>query len=297
MEGYNFYMINLRFSTNRKDTMYRMYDKNNLITVHAFDGTYICDKPDVILPSNLEAIKQSKHSITNNEVACTASHIKAIKMAYENNEEEAFIIEDDTHNTYKSIWDKSLRTIISEKPDDAECIIFFTSSHDLQKKLIATKEDFVPYKKTNGTGVYYINRKGMKRIYDHYIKDGNIDLSNITGRGDLLADAYAIYPRMKCYHYSKPTFIDECKTSTIHQRHITRHEINNDIIIDYFLKKEFINVSQKIDTKSTNITHSADPNKLVTSKIAKLNEHSSDCKCDDCKLLMKEIRIILDKKN
>ena len=85
---------------------------------------------------------------------------------------------------------------------------------------------------------------------------------------------------MKYYHYSNPTFIDECKTSTIHQRHITRHEINNDIIIDYFLKKEFINVSQKIDTK-----------------IAKLNKHSSDCKCDDCKLLMKEIRIILDKKN
>ena len=244
MEGYNFYMINLRYSTQRNKTMYKMYNKDNLITVHAFDGTYICDKPDVILPKSLNAIKQSKHTITNNEVACTASHIKAIKMAYENNEEEAFIIEDDTHNTYKSLWDKNLRTIISEKPDDADCIIFFTSSHDLQRKFIATSEEFVPYKKTNGTGVYYINRKGMKKIYDHYIKDGNIDLSNITGRGDLLADAYAIYPRMKCYHYSNPTFIDECKTSTIHQRHITRHEINNDIIINYFLEKEYTNMKK-----------------------------------------------------
>ena len=163
MEGYNFYMINLKYSIQRKETMHRMYDKNNLITVNAFEGEYICDDPDVILPSNLQAIKQSKYTITDNEIACTASHIKAIKMAYENNETEAFIIEDDTHNTYKSIWKKNLRTIISEKPDDAECIIFFTSSHDLQKKLIATKEEFVKHKQTNGTGVYYINRSGMKK--------------------------------------------------------------------------------------------------------------------------------------
>ena len=69
-------------------------------------------------------------------------------------------------------WKKKLKTIINEKPSDAECIIFFTSSIDLQRQLIATKEDFVKHKKTNGTGVYYINRSGMKKIYDHYIKDG-----------------------------------------------------------------------------------------------------------------------------
>ena len=333
MEGYNFYMINLRYSIERKEIMYKMYNKNNLITVNAFEGTYICDKPDVILPSNLDAIKESKHTISNNEIACTASHIKAIKMAYENNESEAFIIEDDTHNTYKSIWAKNLKTIISEKPDDAECIIFFTSSHDLQRKLIATKEDFVPHKKTNGTGVYYINRKGMKKIYDHYIKDGNIDLSNINGRGDLLADGFALYTRMKSYHYSKPTFIDECKTSTIHQRHVTRHEINNNIIIDYFMKKEYFDIKQKpfdyeeekqkiIDEekkmmkarkleqekkmkearkleqekKRRQMRKSMGMDELINYKISLLNKHKINCDCENCKLLMQEIKTLLNEK-
>ena len=305
MEGYNFYMINMMHSTHRKKTMQQKYDKNNLICVEAVDGSYLYEYSDVILPSNLEGIKNSKYSITDNEVACTLSHIKAIKMAYENNENEVFIIEDDTHNTYKSIWNKNLRTIISEKPYDAECIIFFTSSHDLQRKLIATKEDFVKHKKTNGTGVYYINRSGMKKIYDHYIKDGKIDLSNIGGRGDLLADGFALYTRMNSYHYSKPTFIDECKTSTIHQRHITRHEINNNIILDYFMKKEYFDIVENKYVFKKNIKEEKSIEKigtetsmdqLINNKIFLLNEHKQDCTCEKCKLLMQEIRTLLNEK-
>ena len=307
MEGYNFYMINLRSSVQRRETMYKMYDKNNLITVNAFEGAYICEKPDVILPSDLELIKKSRYSINDYEIACTASHIKAIKMAYENNETEVFIIEDDTHNTYKSIWNKNLRTIINEKPSDADCIIFFTSSHDLQRKLIATKEDFVPHKKTNGTGVYYINISGMKKIYDHYIKDGNIDLSNINGRGDLLADGSAIYSKMKSYHYSKPTFIDECKTSTIHQRHITRHEINNDIMINYFMNEEYFDIKQSsfnTDKKKEEMkkeinepTIKMGMDQLINYKISLMNQHRNNCDCTYCRTLIKEIKVLLNEKS
>ncbi len=305
MEGYNFYMINLRSSIQRRETMYRMYNKNNLITVHAFEGEYICDKPDVFLPSNLESIKQSRYSINNYEIACTASHIKAIKMAYENNEEEAFIIEDDTHNTYKSLWEKNLRTIISEKPCNAECIIFFTSSHDLQRNLIATKQNFVKYNQTNGTCVYYINRKGMKKLYDHYIKDGNIDLSNIDGRGDLLADGGSIYPRINTYHYSKPTFIDECKTSTIHQRHITKHEINNDIMINYFMNKEYFDIKQssfntdqkeEIKKKIDEQKDKMGMDQLINYKISLINQHRMNCDCTYCRTLIKEIKTLLNEK-
>ena len=251
MEGYNFYMINLTYSPERKETMYKLYDKENLICVTAIDGSWIRKNKKIILPTNLNQIQQSKYSITYNEIACTASHIYAIKKAYENKEDEVFIIEDDTHNTYKSLWEKNLRTIISEKPNDAECIIFFTSDHELQRKLIAEKKQFIPHQRSNGTGVYYINRNGMKKMYDKYIKNGKVDLTCITGRGDLLADASALYPHMNTYHYTCPTFIDECKTSTIHQRHITRHEKNNDIIINYFIDKEITN-SLKFDDNNSN---------------------------------------------
>ena len=161
----------------------------------------------------------------------------------------------------------------------------------------------------------------MKKIYDHYIKDGNIDLSNIGGRGDLLADGFALYTRMNSYHYSKPTFIDECKTSTIHQRHVTRHEINNNIIIDYFMKKEYFDIKQKpfdyeeekrkiIDEekkmkearkleqekKRRQMKNSMGMDQLINYKISLLNEHKINCDCENCKRLMQEIKILLNEK-
>ena len=286
--------------------MDKLYNTDDLICIEAVDGNYLSEYEKIILPRNLDDIRNSIYTINDYEIACTASHIKAIKMAYENNETEVFIIEDDTHNTYKSLWKKGLKKIISEKPSDAECIIFFTSNQDLQKKLIATKEDFVKYSKTNGTGSYYINRKGMKKIYNHYIKDGYINLSSIEKRGDLLADGYAIYPKINTYHYSKPTFIDECKTSTIHQRHITRHEINNDIIINYFINNEYFHESyekkareeqeqreqaEKKQRKEID-TNNMGMNELINYKISLLNKHPNECICSTCKSLMKEVRLL-----
>ena len=316
MDGYKFYMINLKYSVDRKKTMDKMYNTDDLICVEAVDGNFLSDYEEIILPSNLDDIKNSRYTINNYEIACTASHIKAIKMAYENNETEVFIIEDDTHNIYKSIWKKTLKKIISEKPSDAECIIFFTSDSKLQKELIENSNDFVRYRSTKGTGVYYINKSGMKKICNHYIKDGYINLSLIEKRGDLLADGYAIYPKVNTYHYSKPTFIDECKTSTIHQRHITRHEINNNIIIDYFINNEYFPDSyekkaieeqrkqahkekreqtEKEKREETNINIMG-MNELINYKISLLNEHSNECNCSTCKYLMKEIRLLLVEK-
>ena len=125
MENYNFYMINLLQCSDRKTHMYNLYDNDNLKYVEAVDGSWISENDEVSLPPNLEFIKNSPYKINDYEIACTSSHIKAIKIAYENNEKEVFIIEDDTHNTYKSLWKKNLRTIIKNKPENAECIIFF----------------------------------------------------------------------------------------------------------------------------------------------------------------------------
>jgi len=326
MENYNFYVINLRQSKMRRQTIKKMYDNKNLFIVFGYEGDYIEENPDVILPSNLDDIKKSKYTITNNEVGCTASHLNAIKTAYENDETEAFIIEDDTHNTYKSLWKKNLRTIIREKPNDADCIIFFTSMVSLQKELINCSSDFKKYTGTRSTGVYYINRNGMEKIYKRYIKNGKIDLSNNRVRGELLADGRAIYPLLKSYHYTKPTFIDECRTSTIHQRHVTVHEDNNNIIIDYFLRQEFFNSDntihmlenkeevqekkeevqekkeevqekkEEVQEESIQFTNQFGMDQLINYKISLLNQHKKNCYCEDCKILMNEIRVLLNEK-
>ena len=311
MEKYNFYMINLLECDDRKSNMQKMYDYDNLKIVEAIDGSWISDNDEVILPPNLHFIKKSQYKINDYELACTSSHIKAIKIAYENNEREAFIIEDDTLNTYKSLWKKNLRTIIKEKPVDAECIIFFTSNSDLQRKLISNKKDFTKFDRSHtSTGIYYITRNGMQKIYNRYIKNNKIVFSIANSRAELLADRQALFTKMKTYHYTTPTFIDECKSSTIHQRHLTIHEKNHNIIIDYFMQqelerelgteniiKEKLSIISKI---SKNLNNNNNNNNSDYYNIAstintqenydKLISHEKTCTCIMCRGLMTKLK-------
>ena len=306
MENYTFYMINLLECSDRKSTMYKLYDNDRLKYVEAIDGTWISDNDEVILPPNLHLIKKSQYKINDYEIACTASHIKAIKMAYENNEQEAFIIEDDTHNTYKSLWKKNLRTIINNKPTDAECIIFFTSNVDLQRKLISNKKDFTQFDRLHtSTGIYYITREGMKKIYNYYVKNDKIVFPVAASRGELLADRQALFTKMKTYHYTRPTFIDECKTSTIHQRHLTIHEKNHNIIVDYFIQEELnkdFGIKNIIKEKLTIIDEAFkylknNKNNTVTyhnitmkDTFDKLMSHDNNCICVQCRGLMAQLK-------
>ena len=159
-------------------------------------------------------------------------------MAYENNESEVFIIEDDTHNIYKSIWEKSLKEIINNKPEDTECLIFYSSNPTLKKEMM-TKQDieYIPFRYTWSTGCYYINRKGMEKIYNKYVKNGIIDFSTLKERNEIIADQFLIYPQLQTYIYNRPTFTDQCKLSTIHQKDLTIHELSNEITINYFIDR------------------------------------------------------------
>ena len=318
MENYNFYMINLLQCSDRKIHMYNLYDNDNLKYVEAVDGSWISENDEVSLPPNLEFIKNSPYKINDYEIACTSSHIKAIKIAYENNEKEVFIIEDDTHNTYKSLWKKNLRTIIKNKPENAECIIFFTSNVDLQKKLIevSKEKEFIKFDKLHtSTGIYYINRSGMEKIYNHYVKNDKIVFPVANARAELLADRKALFSKMKTYHYTTPTFIDECKSSTIHQRHLTIHEKNHNILVNFFIQQEIsrelgsdieiiIKEKKMIMDKALNYikTHSNTSSNYNENKIKiiiqeyydKLNYHERDCTCNECKELISKLKKILE---
>jgi len=63
------------------------------------------------------------------------------------------------------------------------------------------------------TSVYYINRPGMKKIFDKYFKNGKIDLS-LTLR-NYVADCGVIYEQLVTYSYTKPLFINKLYKSTI----------------------------------------------------------------------------------
>lgn len=232
MENFKFYIINLEKSKDRWMKIKNMYQKDLVHRIDAYDGNILHNYNDLKLPE--------KYHITDYELACSCSHIKAIKEAYENDEDEVFILEDDILNTYKHLWHKNLKTLVHEKPDDCSCLIFFNISPEYTNKMIDMKETYVKYHHDHwSTGCYYLNRKGIKNIYNLYVKDGIIDLSNYSNypNDELVSDRNLIYSKLNAYNITKPTFIDECKTSHIHPEHIDIiHIHNNNIIRNYFTK-------------------------------------------------------------
>lgn len=111
-------MISLDYCHERQKKMYELYDINRLITVDAYDGSKLESYDDIILPENYDTLAEP------GEYGCSLSHIKAIKKAFDNGEQEVFIIEDDMHNIYSHLWEKSLKEIINNKPDKTECMVF-----------------------------------------------------------------------------------------------------------------------------------------------------------------------------
>ena len=246
MEGYHFYIINLKRSSERWNNMKKHYDNDNIVRVEGYDGNIIESYNDIKYADYNHRDTDFQNGKYKFELGCSFSHIKAIKQAYEDGLEEVFIVEDDILNTYKNKWRYSLNEIIKNKPNEAECLIFFSTNIRQNITHIQcpycfwkwypvfndNKKDAITCAGHNSTGIYYINRKGMKKLYDKYIKNNIIDFTNT--REILIADKLLIYPLLNTYHITKPTFIDECKDSCIHISHVRSTVNNNRLLKQYF---------------------------------------------------------------
>ena len=222
----NIYYINLNSALNRKKHMEKTY--TNLTRIEAYDGNNLKQYTDIIIPL--------KSNSSTYELACSFSHIKAIITAYNNNENEVLIMEDDIRNDYKHKWSKSIEEIIKNKPTDSECIILHCINGKQINKMIEMKND---YSKWNidrwSTGCYYINRKGMKKIYDIYFKNNIIDLKNKPNKTKgYCSDRDIIYNVINSYNYTKPLFNHQVSESSIHSDHLDIHKVSLIDIQNYF---------------------------------------------------------------
>jgi len=248
MDGYNFYIINLDRCEERWTEMKKCY-KDTFIRVSAFDAHKLKEYDDIVFPNKIINLSQY-------ELACSFSHLKAIKTAYENGDEEAFFIEDDILNTYKDYWKKCLREYVDSKPVDCECLTFFNCNPYLTDDMLKQKEVYLNHCLRHwSAGCYYITRTGMEKIYNLYIKNGKIDLSCLSDKLDIIADHRLIYTKLKTYNISEPTFIDMCKTSTIHPEHLIIHEKNNKRVKNYFKKNTEYSYDLKVDLYNKQIKH------------------------------------------
>ena len=191
------YYINLDRSKDRRGAMEKRFA--NLKRVEGVDGR------NLNIPK--EILRRCKMSVF--QIACLQSHLKAIKTAYDNGDEEALIMEDDIYADYFKRWEKSIQQIVNNKPKDAECIQLHCSMKSEVRKMLMMNTDYSRWKrcdKRNSTGCYYITRGGMEKI----IKLG-LDYIPMNWNP---ADRF-IYDTLITYNYTKPVFNLKSRDSSL----------------------------------------------------------------------------------
>jgi len=244
------YYLNLDRSPNRKiymENQFKRYGINHFKRIRAIDGAGIKKPIKTFKKDHTSTIDGVEfwNNYTNlkpTELACTLSHLNAIRTALNDGLEQVLIVEDDCSFALLPYWEKTLDDYIEEFPNDWSCVSLFNMACYIDKNL----PDYIDMKHTacNGAVAYIINRKGMKSVMEtmdndilimdkHHPKNNNT-VSKLTS----LADVF-IYNRIKnCYQRKIPIFFpyNEVGTqdSTIHTDHTWRHNLfANEIIKIY----------------------------------------------------------------
>jgi len=246
------YYINLERSPERKDFMEKQFKKfhiKDFKRVVGIDGTQIQKPMKDFEHDHIDSAGGIKfwNNYTNfkhNELACTLSHLHAIRTAYNDGLQRVIIMEDDASIALMPYWDKTIDGFINNDfPKDWTCVSLFNMACYIDKKA----PEYIHIKDTicNGSVAYIINRAGMTDILntmdtDMLIMDKNHTQNNNTkSKLTSLADVF-IFNRIKyCYERKIPLFIpyNEVGTmdSTIHPQHTQKHNLFADEIIKLYV--------------------------------------------------------------
>ena len=201
------FYINLDRSPDRREHMEKTFGSRfeTLKRIQAVDGNQL----------------QDTDLITKYEVACTTSHINAIKDAYDSGLKDAIIMEDDMQIDYIDKWENTIPEIVKNAPEDVECIQLHCINGAIIERLSRSDGLFHPWIEDHwSTGCYYINRKGMEKLLK-------------CDKPYRQADIY-LYENVKTYTYARPTFTHKMAGSTIHNDHYQTHKSALDAITTFF---------------------------------------------------------------
>ena len=206
--GYPILYINLKRSPDRKKFMEDQFKKYNIRKYHridAIDGKQIKNnKQDTV---NGLKFKNNYDYGMNTELACTLSHIKAIKYAYDHNFDKALIVEDDCSFELMDMWHDTLENIVEkEAPKDWEILQLFNATCDVKEKKFFSREKIICW----GATAYLINKKGMKKIVSKCFKGDELILGKIVNGQvvpkSIKADEHTYRLVDHVYYYGFPLF-------------------------------------------------------------------------------------------
>jgi GR25 family glycosyltransferase involved in LPS biosynthesis len=156
--------------------------------------------------------------LSNYEIACVLSHIKAINYLSKIDGDYFLVCEDDIDFFNTQYFTISLEKIIKDAPNDFDILqIGKTQNNSFQKNNLYEK-----YNKTWGAYAYIISRKGINNLQkiSHYDSTTN----QFTINNELKVTELFIFNNLNTYTY-KYNFINTLNSdSNIHSEHLVWHK-------------------------------------------------------------------------
>lgn len=167
--------INLDRAIDRKNKMEDILVNNNLnfTRIPAIDGSAL---------NKVELKKMCNYrKISNNEVACALSHLKAIQYALDNNYENVLIFEDDCSFEYLEYKKETLKELMKTNNEWEIIQLGLITDENTSNYLIKLFEENNFIKSSYyylGAVAYVINKKGMMKIINNFLKTKNISIAD-----------------------------------------------------------------------------------------------------------------------
>lgn len=229
--------INLDRSPQRKDYMNNLLKDINIpnYRISAIDGKAYKDIKSIYgnIPLNRD--------LSNSEIACTLSHIKAINFLKNIPGDYFIVCEDDISFNNIVLFDKNLETIIKECPKFDILMLNKTYKKSINETYAKWHDYYVkePFDSIGSTVCYVISRSGINKIIKNakYINNLNFKLNKNISLD--VSDIY-IYVNLDTYVYKYDYISTLLEESTIHNDHINYHK-NNDNYQFGVILKDFYN--------------------------------------------------------
>jgi GR25 family glycosyltransferase involved in LPS biosynthesis len=220
--------INLDRSIIRKNNMEKIFKqidiKNSRIS--AVDGKNI----------NVSKLINIKTELTNYEIACTLSHLKAIFYLSKLEGEYFMVCEDDINFNYINLFDETLKDIILNSPNFDILLINKTYNNKIESDYVSWNSEFKkgPDYHIAGTVCYIISKNGIKNILDQFDYINNIYF--FKNNYFDVADKF-LYKNVNTIVYKYNFINTDCIDSDIHSNHIEWHKITRDYQLNEILNK------------------------------------------------------------
>jgi hypothetical protein len=227
------YWINLDRCTDRRRRMEQRLASRGLshVRISAVDGRD---------PAATARALRSR-APTDTEGACIASHLRAIKAAFEGGEELALIMEDDITFEPHDAWPAGFRTIVAELPQPfSACSLCIAETPRALDALFRRPELIVPLGRRNywSMGATLYHRRGMDAILRRYDRGDCFDIRDFRGRHDayqlLLRSLQPAGPLPEPYVACIPLFLFEGDDSEIHPHHLPEHRVALDYMREHY---------------------------------------------------------------